>query len=184
MRRSVKLRVGLGGGNGKANNDESASCIKQDPHTTDNDNISTYPVKTPSYGWFSGRASPAPGSTSQAAFAGEETELKSQVEKLRNEVSTLKASQSIETFKLIKSHQEKYEKVRKDVDAIQYKLDNLKDKADPQVSLMGHVMNTVSWLFFAFDFVIKWGWRFFVIAIVFRWWSSIRSWPSLPWQGW
>ncbi|GAB5354444.1 hypothetical protein AAMO2058_000119400 [Amorphochlora amoebiformis] len=144
-------------------------------------------VRASTYGWFSGRASPAPQSVHHRDPSRPPPtpgDLKSEVERLRAEVSSLKASQSIETFKLIKSHQEKYEGVKKDVDTLRYKLEKLKEKAEPKTTVLGQLWGTVGWLFSAFDFLIKWSWRIFVIIILFRWWSSIRAWPSLPWQNW
>jgi len=145
-------------------------------------------------GWFSGRASPAPqgvkgrhSSSSQPlpppSSAGADS-LKAEVDRLRAEVSSLKASQSIETFKLIKSHQDKYDGMKKDVDSLRLKLDKLKENAEPTSTFVGRMCSAVGWLFYGFDFVIKWSWRIFILMVIIRWWSSIRVWPGLPWQNW
>mmetsp|Transcript_24264 Transcript_24264/g.33922 ORF Transcript_24264/g.33922 Transcript_24264/m.33922 type:complete len:232 (-) Transcript_24264:132-827(-) len=188
---------GNGVGDGSSNNIKGVS---DDCSMTKEDDVVS---NAPSFGWFSGRSSPAPpsrrGGPSDSYAAPDRSissggistngipkhkDLKSEVDQLRTEVSSLKASQSIETFKLIKSHQEKYEGVRKELETIRQRVDKLKEKAEPQATLIGRLFALVAWIFAIFDFLIKWSWRLLVVILVVRWWTSIRAWPSLPWQRW
>mmetsp|Transcript_15437 Transcript_15437/g.21599 ORF Transcript_15437/g.21599 Transcript_15437/m.21599 type:complete len:233 (-) Transcript_15437:111-809(-) len=199
-----KERGGLHGsfGNGVGDGNSNNKGAPDDCSMRGEDDVVS---NTPSFGWFSGRTSPAPPSRRGGGAASDSysapdrginsgsmsvngipknKDLKSEVEQLRTEVSTLKASQSIETFKLIKSHQEKYEGVRKELETIRQRVDKLKEKAEPQATLIGRLFALVAWIFAIFDFLIKWSWRLLVVVLVVRWWTSIRAWPSLPWQRW
>jgi len=171
---------GNGGGEGSDKKDDKSI-------RADDDRMS----QTSGLGWFSGRASPAPHgakgrqqSSSSQAPSTTENSLKAEVDRLRAEVSSLKASQSIETFKLIKSHQDKYEGMKKDLDSLRTRIDKFKENSEPTVTFVGRFCSAVGWLFYGFDFLIKWSWRLFILMVLIRWWSSIRVWPGLPWQNW
>eukprot|EP00467_Chlorarachnion_reptans_P000042 CAMPEP_0114503116 /NCGR_PEP_ID=MMETSP0109-20121206/9472_1 /TAXON_ID=29199 /ORGANISM="Chlorarachnion reptans, Strain CCCM449" /LENGTH=203 /DNA_ID=CAMNT_0001681115 /DNA_START=102 /DNA_END=710 /DNA_ORIENTATION=- len=131
-------------------------------------------ARTPSYGWFSGRPSAGPTETEvpnqnpnlrdpQAAppllsSLKNPADVRGEIDRLRAEVSTLKASQSIETFKLIKSHQEKYDTMKREMEAINNKVDKLKEKAEPKVTFLSQALITLGWMFSILDFLLKWSW--------------------------